>query len=68
MSSNQQAVFAFILAYGLSRLGEFYFKFKPYRDLSFWRALVVDFGTWILIFSLCFWIIGKFVSKRSSKT
>jgi|GEM_PF-2205733 hypothetical protein len=65
MSSNQKAVFAFILAYALTRLGEFYFKFKPYRDLSFWRGVVVDFGTWILVFSLCYWVVGKLVSKRS---
>jgi hypothetical protein len=68
MSNSQKVVFAFILAYALTRLGEFYFKFKPYRDLSFWRGVAVDFGTWVLAFSLCYWVIGKLVPKRSSKS
>ncbi len=68
MSNNQKAFFAFILAYALTRLGEFYFKFKPYRDLPFWRGAAVDVGTWVLVFSFCYWVIGKFVPKHSSKS
>ena len=59
MSNQARSLLACLLTFALTRLGFWYFKFNPLRDLPFWKGALLDFALWGLLWAILYPLLAR---------
>jgi hypothetical protein len=66
MSKLSKTILALLLTYLASRLLYLISGFSPTQHFGFLIGLTLDFTIWLAVYSIIYWVLGKFPNQEKA--